>query len=46
MITIRAYRTALTISLGLNLLFIVALYYYSSVEGFLSIINIAVGIFG
>lgn len=46
MTTVRAYRIALTISLAFNLLFVVALYYYSSVEGFLSIINMAVGIFG
>lgn len=43
--TVRAYRIVLTISLSLNLFFLLTLYFYSTVEGFLSLINMAVGLF-
>ena len=42
----RAYRIALTISLILNVLLAGALYLYSTVESFLSVIGMAVGFLG
>ena len=42
----RAYRIALTISLILNVLLAGALYLYSTVESFMSVIGMAVGILG
>ena len=41
----RGYRIALTISLILNVLLAIALYLYSTVESFMSVIGMAVGIF-
>ena len=42
----RAYRIALTVSLILNVLLAGALYLYSTVESFMSVIGMAVGILG
>ena len=42
----RAYRIALTVSLVLNGLLAGALYLYSTVESFMSVIGMAVGILG
>ena len=41
----RAYRIALTASLILNVLLAAALYLYSTVESFMSMIGMAVGMF-
>jgi hypothetical protein len=42
----RGYRVALTISIILNLVLAAALYLYSSVESFMSLIGMAVGFLG
>ena len=42
---VRFYRIALVISLVLNVLLVTGIYYYSSIEGTLSLVQMLVGIF-
>ncbi len=42
--TRRYYRVALTLSLLVNALLLTGVYYYNSIEGVLSMVNMAVGI--